>query len=63
MPKAAAQALAAIPPRDRANRVVDKLLPLLGSKDSDAQKAAAEAVAVIPLGDRANQVIDSPARR
>jgi hypothetical protein len=61
VPKAAAQALAAIPPGDRANRVVDKLLPLLGSKDSDAQKA--EAVAVIPLGDRANQVIDSPARR
>jgi HEAT repeat protein len=50
--------LAAIARGDRANQVIDKLLPLLGSSNTAAQSAAAQALAAIPSGDRANQLID-----
>ena len=55
---AAAQALAKIPPGDRAGPVIDKLTPLLGDLDAEVRFAAAQALANMATGDRAGPVID-----
>jgi HEAT repeat protein len=44
-------------PADRNLDVIDKLLPLLESSNSDVQAAAARAFAAIPPGERADEII------
>jgi hypothetical protein len=55
---AAAEALAALGPGERAGGVIDKLLPLLADPSSDARRAAAETLAAVGPGGRAGSVID-----
>jgi hypothetical protein len=45
-------------PSDHARAVIDKLLPLLGDRDSDVREAAARALGQLAPGERAGPVID-----
>ena len=55
--RAAAQAIAILPP-NRADEAVDELTVLLESQDNEDQKAASQALAAVPLGGRAGDVIE-----